>query len=309
MHRRDLLSALAGLAAAVVRPGRARADQPVVVGSKIDTEGAVLGSLIVAVLRRAGIPVTARLQLGPTSIVRRALLGGEIDLYPEYTGNGAFFFQRQDAPAWRDAAAGYRLVAGLDRANGIVWLPPAPADNTWAIAVRRDVAAANGLASMVDFARWLSTAAGLEAVMLAASAEFVDSPAGLPSFERTYRFAIPTGRMLVLFGGDTAVMIRAAAQRINGVNAAMVYTTDGGIGPAGLVSLSDPEHAQIVYAPAPVVRAATLDRYPAIATSLAPLFKSLDMDALRRLNAAVAVEGWPAEQVATDYLAQNGLAG
>lgn len=61
------------------------------VASKADTEGALLGSMIALVLEREGIPVETRLQLGPTQRVRKALLQGEIDIYPEYTGNGAFF--------------------------------------------------------------------------------------------------------------------------------------------------------------------------------------------------------------------------
>ena len=54
--------------------------------------------------RRAASPVERRIQLGPTNIVRAALLAGQIDLYPEYTGNGAFFFHRENDPAWKNAA-------------------------------------------------------------------------------------------------------------------------------------------------------------------------------------------------------------
>ena len=61
------------------------------VASKIDTEGALLGQLVLQTLQAAGIPTENRLQLGATKIVRTALIAGEVDLYPEYTGNGAFF--------------------------------------------------------------------------------------------------------------------------------------------------------------------------------------------------------------------------
>ena len=65
--------------------------RPLVVSSKLDTEGALLGEMIALMLERQGVPVERRLQLGPTRIVRGAMLAGEVDLYPEYTGNGAFF--------------------------------------------------------------------------------------------------------------------------------------------------------------------------------------------------------------------------
>ena len=73
----------------------AHAADTVTVGSKIDTEGALLGNMIVALLEAHGLVVDNKLQLGPTNIVRAAILAGQIDLYPEYTGNGALFFHRE----------------------------------------------------------------------------------------------------------------------------------------------------------------------------------------------------------------------
>src|SRR5438045_4192429 len=118
----------------------ASAAGPVVVASKIDTEGALLGNMIADVVAARGIAVDRRIQLGPTNIVRAALLAGQIDLYPEYTGNGAFFFHRESDPEWKNARAGYEAVKRLDReANQLVWLTPAPANNTWVIAIRGDL--------------------------------------------------------------------------------------------------------------------------------------------------------------------------
>jgi osmoprotectant transport system substrate-binding protein len=133
---------LAGTAAG---QGRER----VVVASKIDTEGALLGHMILLALEKAGVPVENRLQLGPTKIVRTALLAGEIDIYPEYTGNGAFFFNKESDPAWKQAASAYKDVSRLDReANQLVWLERAPANNSWLIAVRGDLARRSKLSTM-----------------------------------------------------------------------------------------------------------------------------------------------------------------
>jgi osmoprotectant transport system substrate-binding protein len=147
----------------------------VMVASKIDTEGALLGHLILIALEKAGVPVENRLQLGPTKIVRTALVSGEIDLYPEYTGNGAFFFNRENDPAWKQAQSAYDLVRKLDlEANKLVWLDRAPANNTWLIAVRGDLTRRERLATMDDFAQ-LAKRGGT--IKLAGSAEFVESPA------------------------------------------------------------------------------------------------------------------------------------
>ncbi|STQ45612.1 Choline-binding protein precursor [Ewingella americana] len=86
----------------------AQAADSVRVGSKIDTEGSLLGNLIVQVLEANGIKTTNKLQLGTTKVVRGAITAGEIDIYPEYTGNGAFFFSDEKDPAWKDAKAGFR---------------------------------------------------------------------------------------------------------------------------------------------------------------------------------------------------------
>jgi len=300
--RRRLLAALP-LALAAPHLARAQSARPVVISSKIDTEGALLGNLILVALERANIPTEARLSLGPTRIVRTALVAGEIDLYPEYTGNGAFFFQQPEAPAWRSGDTAYETVARLDlEANRLVWLARAPANNTWAIAVRGDVARAENLSTMEEFGR----AAAAGKLRLAASAEFVESPAALGSFERTYGFSFPRDRIVVLPGGDTAVTMRAAAQGISGVNAAMVYGTDGAISALSLVVMQDNKGAQIVYEPAPVVRQAVLEAHPGIRAALAPVFASLTLETLQRLNARVAVEGQAAAAVARAHFATLG---
>jgi osmoprotectant transport system substrate-binding protein len=257
------------------------------------------------VLAAHGLPVENRLQLGPTTIVRAALLAGQIDIYPEYTGNGALFFHLEKDPVWKDRIAGYRTVARLDRErNGLVWLAPAPADNSWTIAVRADLAGREHLATMADFASWIGAGGRLR---LAASAEFVESPAALPAFEKTYGFRLSDAQLLTLAGGNTAATLRAAAEGISGVDAAMAYGTDGALAALGLVALADDKRAQIVYSPAPVVRLAALERWPQIRVLLDPVFAGLTIGTLQRLNAAIAVDGADAARVAADYLAAKKL--
>ena len=293
-----------GLLGAALASRGAVAAERVVVASKIDTEGALLGNMILLALEAAGVPTANRLQLGPTRIVRAALLAGEVDIYPEYTGNGAFFFGMEDDPAWRCAASAHATAKRLDATrNGLVWLDRAPANNTWAIAVRGDVARREGLRTMEDFA----AAAPRGALKLAASAEFVESPAALPAFERAYGFTMPRRRVVVLPGGETAATLRAAAQDVSGVNASMVYGTDGALAVLDLVVMEETRGAQAVYEPAPVVRAAALERHLGIAPVLSRVFSGLSMERLRALNAEVAVEGHPPAAVARRHLAREGV--
>lgn len=281
------------------------ADAKVVVSSKIDTEGGVLGNIILLALQNSGIEVEDRIQLGGTPVVRQAITAGEIDIYPEYTGNAAFFFNKADDPLWKDAAKAYEEAKKLDYdANKIVWLTPSPANNTWAIALRKDVAEKAGVKSLSDFGAWV--AKGGE-VKLAGSAEFVNSASALPSFQTTYGFKLTPEQLIVLSGGDTAATIKAAADQTNGANAAMVYGTDGAIAPSGLLVLDDDKAVQPVYQPTAIVREEVLKANPAIADTLKPIFESLDLVTLQDLNARVQIGGEPAKAVAEDYLKTKGF--
>jgi osmoprotectant transport system substrate-binding protein len=291
------LGAAVGVAAGAV---------PLRVGSKLDIESALLAQTMMLALAAKGVPTADRLRLGTTQIVRAALLAGEIDLYPEYTGNGAFFFHQDADPVWKSAQAGYARVRDLDKPNGIVWLQPADASNAWAIALCGDVAAANSLATMEDFARWVRLGGN---VRLAASAEFVQSPAALPAFEATYGFKLRDQQLLVLAGGETSAMMRAAAEGISNINAAMVYTTDGAIDALSLVVMQDTKTAQIVYAPAPVIREAALAHCPVVPAILSPVFGCVSIAVLRALNERIQVEGQSVQQVAREFLTAKGLAG
>ena len=153
--KRSLTGLVAMAAGSLLALATAQANDPVVVSSKIDTEGSVLGQLILQRLEQGGIETRDRLQLGGTSIVRGALLAGEIDLYPEYTGNGAFFFDMADSDIWHDAGQALSTVRERDADNGLVWLTPADANNTWAMSVRGDLAREHGLATLEDLAAFL----------------------------------------------------------------------------------------------------------------------------------------------------------
>ena len=293
---------LASALLALVIPLKAGA---VTVSSKIDTEGGVLGNIILQVLEDAGIPVEDRIQLGATPIVRQALLAGEIDIYPEYTGNAAYFFDRADEPIWQDAAKGYAEAKALDAAaNKIVWLAPAPANNTWGVALRSEVAEPNGIRTFSDFGRYV---AGGGAVKLAASAEFVNSAPALPAFQEAYGFALRPDQLIVLSGGDTAATIQAAAAGTSGADAAMVYGTDGMLAASGLLVLEDDKHVQPVYEPAPIAREEVLAQYPQIAGLLAPVFGKLTLETLQSLNGKVQVEGIPAKDVSRGWLREAGF--
>lgn len=302
MNRKGTLAFVAFIALAIlVSCGSPKGN--IVLSSKMDTEGALLGNMMKLVLTEKNYTITDKIQLGGTPIVRKAIIAGEIDIYPEYTGNGAFFFNEADSPVWKDAAQAYARVKELDAAqNNLIWLTPSPANNTWAIAVRKDLAEKEGLKNLSDLAAYVNRGGALK---LAGSEEFVNSAAALPAFYQAYGFTLKPEQLLILSGGNTATTEKAAAEATDGVNAAMAYGTDGPLAAFGLIILEDNRNVQPVYQPAPVVRKVVLDKYPDIAKILEPIFQKLDLVTLQTLNAKIIVDGQNPEDVAKTWLKAN----
>ena len=278
---------------------------PITVGSKIDVEGSLLSQMIILMLRSEGFEVVDKSQFGPTSVVKKALETGELDIYPEYTGNGAFFFDEADSDVWKDARKGYERVKLLDEeTNNIIWLETAPANNTWAIAIPRALAEEHNLNTLDDFAAYIN---GGGTVKLIGSEEFVNSPAALPAFQEAYGFAFRKDQILTVSSGDTTQTEKAAAEGTDGVNAAMAYGTDGAIDALDLIILDDPRGVQPVYEPAPRVRGQIMEDYPEIAEILNPVFQSLNLEILQSLNARIGIQGDNPADVAREYLISKGF--
>lgn len=277
---------------------------PIVVGSKIDTEGKLLSAIILAKLENAGFKVTDKSGTGTTDVVRKALLNKEIDIYPEYTGSGLIFFPNQDAAVYKVGEDGYKADQSNDASNGVVWLEPARANNTWALAVKKDFATANNLTTMSDLAAYVKAG---KPIKVAASDEFFNNSDAWPAFAASYGFDIPKDSRVVLSGGDTAQTEKAVADGTNGVNVGMAYGTDGALSELGLVVLTDDKNAQLVYWPTPTIRKEIAEKYPEIATELKPVFVALTLEKLQELNARIQVNGESPQAVAEDFLKTGGF--
>ncbi len=278
---------------------------PIVIASKIDTEGALLGQMIIHLLNANGFETTDKTEFGPTDVIRKAIFSGEIDLYPEYTGNGGFFYEGTDPNIWKNPRKGYEEVKKLDReAHDIVWLTPAPANNTWALAIRGDIASSEGVKTLEDFADFVNAGSR---VKVAGSEEFVSRPDALPAFEKAYGFKLSKDQLLIVSGGNTAQTEKAAADGTDGVNVAMAYGTDGQLAALGLWVLEDTKGVQPYYQPTPIIRGEVFQEYPEIEDILDPVFKSLDLVTLQSLNAKIAIEGRDATSVAKEFLTSEGF--
>jgi osmoprotectant transport system substrate-binding protein len=269
--------------------GSGTAKEPVTVASFIDTEGALLGKMLVLLLESKRIPVNDKTEFGTPDVLRKALEAGELDLVVDYTGSGQFYHEGQDPAIWTDPRKGYEMTRKLDKEkNNLVWLTPAKANNTEMLAVKRDFAKENGLKDMNDLARFVNSG---QKVKLICAAGFAENPLGLLGYEQAYGFKLREDQLIILSSGNTTEMIKALVDGTNGVNVSLVYGTDGALDEMNLVVLKDPQNVPPVYLPAPVIRGKVLEAYPAIEALLKPMFESLDLETLQKLNARVAFKG------------------
>lgn len=278
---------------------------PIVVASMIDSEGTILGNMLILLLEQAGYSTTDKLALGTPDILRKALESGEIDLDIDYTGSGQYYGAVADEATWSDPVMGYEATKAFDKTtNNIEWLTPAKANNTEMFAVKKEFAQANELKTVEDLARYINDGG---AIKLICSASFAENTLGLLGYQQAYGFSLNKDQLIILSHGNTAEMLKALNDGTNDVNVSLVYGTDGSLQQMNMIVLEDPQNVPPVYLPTPVLRGAVAEKYPELRTIFTDVFSSLDLETLQTLNARVAFSGEDAKAVAKDYLTQKGF--
>jgi len=265
----------------------------IVVGAKNFTESDLLAEIVAQQIeRRTGLPIERRLHLGGTFVCDRAIKAGDIDLYVEYTGTAFTAILKQPPISNPDSV--YRFVAATyARQFQLRWTAPLGFNNTFAILVRHADAERYGLRSIGDLARvapqWK---AGF-------GYEFLERADGFTGLAQLYglRFSQPPSAM------DLGLTYRALAERRVDVIAG--NSTDGQIAALDLVALNDDRHYFPAYQAAPIVRATTLEKYPAVSRALAELGGKIPDGEMRRLNALADVEHQDITEIARAWLAER----
>lgn len=298
-----------GIAMILILGGCAKSTdkKAVVVATMLDSEGSVLGQMILQLLADNDIETVNRLNFGTPDILRTALENGEVDLVVDYTGSGQYYHPEDatDTTIWNDPVKGYEFTEKLDREKkNIFWLTPSSANNTESIALKRSFAEANDIVDMADLAEYINAGKPFKLIL---SSKFAENQLGLLGFETQYGFKLDDNQLIILSSGNTAEMLQALVNGTNGVNASLVYGTDGALDKMDLVVVEDPKHIPPVYLPTPVIRGEVLDLYPEIRSILKPVFESLTLEVLQTLNAKVAYDGENAADVAEAYLKDNGF--
>jgi len=265
------------------------------VGSKEFTESIVLGQITALALENAGADVTDQTGLAGSATVREALESGEIDIYWDYTGTGwvnILGHTTEDVP---DDL--YAAVAEEDAENGIAWLEPANFENTYRIATKTDFAEQNGLATTSDMAEFIN--ANPDQGAICAASEFINRDDGLPGLEEAYDFEFSSVVEL-----DLNLIYTQVGQDCP---FGEVFSTDARIVSNDLTVLEDDQGFFVEYAAAATLRQETLDEYPEIADIIAPISEALTGEVITELNGRVDNDGEQPEDVAEDWLEEQGL--
>jgi len=281
----------AAIALAVSSPASA---DSIKVGSKNFTEQYILGEMYAALLENAGLEVERKINLGGTLIAHQALVNGDIDLYPEYTGTALSAVVKGEISP--DAQKVYETVKDFySKEFKLTWLKPTGINNGYAMVVRKDTADADGLKTLSD----LSKVAGT--LVMGGGPEFPDRADGLPGLKSVYGIEFKEFKQFAKLG------LRYDALDQKSIDVANGYATDWQIGAKALVALEDDKGLFPPYFVAPVVRQQVLDANPKVTDVLESLGSHLDNATMRKLNAKVEVDHEEPEDVAKAYLKEIGL--
>ena len=294
----------------------AQDDGTVTIGSKDFVEQFILGEMYALLLENAGLTVNRSLNLAGTNVAHEALVNGDIDLYPEYTGTGlevvlgipladvAIDAAATPAASAATPAAGitidevvYNTVkAGYQQQFNLVWLDQVPFNNTQALAMKKSVAQEKGISTISEM---VAQAADLR---ITAPVDFAERQDGLLGLQRVYG-NFEFGDVLGVAPG-----IKYQALLEDDAEVVLAFGTDGEIFGYDLVILEDDLGLWPPYHVAPVVRQDALDANPTLADTLNQVAPLLTDEVMSGLNWQVAGdEKQEPIDVARGFLEENGL--
>jgi len=268
--------------------------QTVKIGSKNFTEQFIVAEIYAQALQSAGIESRTRTNLGATLIAHAALLNGDIDLYPEYTGTALAHVVKGDLSG--SAEQTYKTVKDYYEKNlHLTLLEPTHIDNGYAIVVLPETAVRYKLKTLSDLGPVSKN------LSFGAEGSFADRSDGLPGMNRVYGIRFKEFRNLAKLG------IRYSALTSKNIDVSFGFTTDWQIAQDRLVVLDDDKHFFPPYFLVPVIRQDSLAKNPRIAEVLNKVSRLLTTENMRAMNTAVERDKEEPKDVATEFLKQKGV--
>ena len=267
----------------------------ITIASKPMTEQYILAEILTQIIEKdTDIDVIQKLGIGGgTSNIHPAMISGEIDLYPEYTGTGWLFVLKEELI--RDPQDLYNAVKqGYDEEYGIYWSGLYGFNDTYGLAVKRGLAEDYGLETYADLAKVSQD------LRFGAEYDFYEREDGYPGLKEAYGFDFKD--MVELDIG-----LKYVAISTDNVDVINVFSTDALLKKENLVVLKDNENFFPSYFAATLVRNETLTKYPELKDVIEKLTNQISDDEMIEMNYLVEVENKDPKVVASEFITKKGL--
>ncbi|MBT6337856.1 MAG: hypothetical protein HOJ48_01020, partial [Desulfobacula sp.] len=249
----------------------------IVVGSKTFTEQFILARISKIALENDGYEVDEVKNI-LSSNIRKELMNKKIDLYWEYTGTAySAIFKQKDLSIQGNAEKLYKEVKRIDlEKNGIVWFSRSPANNTYALAMKKDLAVKYNLTSLSELPALLNKK---EELYFSSNDTFYNRPDGFKALQKFYGFKVPRSKIkFIANSGSGRALTRGQVQ------VGLIFGTNWQIKHHDLLVLKDDRNFFPVYSPAPITRKDVVTRYPGLKEIFSKITPLLENETLIRLN-------------------------
>lgn len=270
------------------------AGETVKIGWTHHTENAILGNMLTLLItKRIGAEVKTSPNLGGTGLAHQGMLSKQLDAYPDYTGDALSNILKHPPITNPDESFAFVKKEFIEKYN-ISWIAKTPFNNTYALALKEEVAAKHNIKTISDLAKqapdWV----------IGCSVEFAKRPKdGYPGMSKFYGFKFDKVKSM-----DPGLMYSAA--KGDQVDVIVAFATDARIGKFNLRVLEDDKMFFPAYNAALTAQKALLDSYPDLAPLVEEVFSSLDTVTMISLNGKVDIGKQSPGKVAETYLREKG---
>lgn len=272
-----------------------KSEKKVVIASKPHSEQYILAEMLTILIEEnTDIEVEKKLGIGGgTSNIHPAMLKGEIDIYPEYSGTGLLFVLKEDLITDPDELF-LEVKKRYEEEFGILWLDIYGFNNTYALAVKNETAVKYGLKNYDDLAKVSNQ------LTFGAEYDFFEREDGFNGLKKIYPLNFKDTKEI-----DIGLKYQAIGSgQVDVINA---FSTDGLLKEFGLKVLEDNKNFFPAYQAATLIREETLEKYPELKSVLNKLAGKISDDEMILLNYYVEKEKQDPADVARDFLKEKGL--
>lgn len=267
----------------------------IVIGTKDFSEQLILGNLYADLIEaNTDLKVERKLNLGGTNPCFESIKSGAIDMYIEYSGTVDLTLLKNKFEILPNEQVIERITKQMAEQYGITVMDEIGFNNAYCLAIKPEIAKEKGITKISDLEKYP------EEFKFASSTEFLNREDGIESLEKKYDLQFK--EEIPIEGG-----LRYNALSSGETDVICAFSTDGMLKKFNLQMLEDDKEALVQYRAVPLVRQETLKKYPELKAVIEKLNGVLTDEIMVELNYKVDEEKQKPEDVAHQFLKENGL--